>query len=375
MTYVPGAATHLDVTGLTSTTAGTLQSATVTARDAFNNVATAYAGSIHLTSTDGQAVLGADNTLTGGVGQLRGHAEDAGSQTVTATGSIGAITGSQTRHGQPCGHRPLRRFGACECHGRFTDQRDRHGQGRLQQYQDQLHRHDPFHELRRRGRAARRNYTFLVGDAGVHTFASEVTLKTAGVQTVIGQRHRHDRRDRDQPQHHASTRPRPRPSSSRATPTRPPPVTARLHRHGRGRLRQHDPGLLRHRPRHEHRSARPSCPRLHVHRSADCGSHGFSATLKTAGEQSISATDTVDGSITDSQTDDHGHPGRAGLDHDQPGHAPPSPPVTPRPTRPRASTPTATAAATSPPTRPSASAPTARAPWPTAARRSRAPTP
>ena len=79
MTYVPGAATHLDVTGLISTTAGTLQSATVTARDAFNNVATGYGGSIHLTSTDGQAMLGADNTLTSGVGSFAVTLRTAGS--------------------------------------------------------------------------------------------------------------------------------------------------------------------------------------------------------------------------------------------------------------------------------------------------------
>src|SRR4029077_3910006 len=64
VTVTHGAATHLSVTGLISTTAGTLQSATVTALDAFNNTDTNYAGTVTLTSTDGQAVLGGPNTLS-----------------------------------------------------------------------------------------------------------------------------------------------------------------------------------------------------------------------------------------------------------------------------------------------------------------------
>jgi len=53
---------------------------TVTARDVFNNVATGYAGTVHITSTDGAAVLPANSTLdervnTSSAGR---HAKDGG---------------------------------------------------------------------------------------------------------------------------------------------------------------------------------------------------------------------------------------------------------------------------------------------------------
>src|SRR5438477_574864 len=54
------AATHYSVTAPASATAGTAFSITVTALDQFNNTATGYAGTVHFTSSDGQAVLPAN---------------------------------------------------------------------------------------------------------------------------------------------------------------------------------------------------------------------------------------------------------------------------------------------------------------------------
>ena len=45
-----------------SATAGSAFTVTVTARTVSDNVATGYTGTVHLTSTDGQAVLPADST-------------------------------------------------------------------------------------------------------------------------------------------------------------------------------------------------------------------------------------------------------------------------------------------------------------------------
>mgnify|MGYP003299294095 CR=1 FL=1 len=45
---------------------GTAANATVTAKDAFGNVATAYTGTIHFTSSDGAATLPADYTFSAG---------------------------------------------------------------------------------------------------------------------------------------------------------------------------------------------------------------------------------------------------------------------------------------------------------------------
>ena len=85
-----GAATRLALTGLANATAGAQQTATLTLRDAYNNVATGYRGTVALTSTDAQAALpapvtfGAANAGTTTVGVTL---KTAGSQTVTAADS------------------------------------------------------------------------------------------------------------------------------------------------------------------------------------------------------------------------------------------------------------------------------------------------
>ena len=101
VTFVPGPATHFVVADPGSATAGTSINITITAKDAFNNTATGYLGTVHFTSTDGAA------TLPGNYGFVSGDAgvktfsvtlKTAGSQTVTATdtltGSINGTTGS-----------------------------------------------------------------------------------------------------------------------------------------------------------------------------------------------------------------------------------------------------------------------------------------
>jgi hypothetical protein len=51
------AATHFSVTAPATATTGTAFQITVTALDASNNTVTTYSGTVHFTSTDGQAVL------------------------------------------------------------------------------------------------------------------------------------------------------------------------------------------------------------------------------------------------------------------------------------------------------------------------------
>ena len=90
-------------------------SVTVTARDAFGNIATGYTGTVHFTSSDGQAALPADYTFTAadaGVHTFTATLKTAGSQTITATDTVTAtITGTQPRsrqrgcRGQPLGDR------------------------------------------------------------------------------------------------------------------------------------------------------------------------------------------------------------------------------------------------------------------------------
>ena len=98
LTVDAATASRLDLTGFPARiTAGTAGNLTVTARDAFGNVATAYAGKLHFTSTDPRAALPADSALANGTGVLSVAFRTAGSETLSATDTVNAqITGSQT---------------------------------------------------------------------------------------------------------------------------------------------------------------------------------------------------------------------------------------------------------------------------------------
>ena len=87
-------ATHFTVTAPATATAGTSISVTVTAQDAANATDTTYAGTVHITSSDGTATLPPNTTLTNGVGTVSVTLKTAGAQTVTATDTVTAsITG------------------------------------------------------------------------------------------------------------------------------------------------------------------------------------------------------------------------------------------------------------------------------------------
>jgi hypothetical protein len=88
-------ATHFAVSAPASATSGTAFNFTVTALDQFNNTATGYPGTVHFTSTDGQAVIPADSTLTNGTGTFSATLRTAGSQSITATDTVNSsITGT-----------------------------------------------------------------------------------------------------------------------------------------------------------------------------------------------------------------------------------------------------------------------------------------
>ncbi len=110
ITVSPGSATHfaVAVTSSTTITAGGTVNFSVTALDAYGNTATGYAGTVKFTSTDTQAALPANSTLTSGTGSFGATLKTAGSQTITATdtntltitGTSGSITvnpGSATK--------------------------------------------------------------------------------------------------------------------------------------------------------------------------------------------------------------------------------------------------------------------------------------
>jgi hypothetical protein len=90
-----GPATHFSFSAPSNATVGTSFSITVYARDASNNIASGYAGTVHFTSTDGAASLPANSTLSGGFQTFTVTLNTAGIQTVTATDTVtGTITGT-----------------------------------------------------------------------------------------------------------------------------------------------------------------------------------------------------------------------------------------------------------------------------------------
>jgi hypothetical protein len=102
-TVQPGAAVSLAVSGLPNPyTASSSSNVTVTALDAFGNIATGYLGTVHFTSTDPLATLPGDYTFQAGDGGTHTFVNGVtlvtiGEQTVTATDTVAAtITGSQT---------------------------------------------------------------------------------------------------------------------------------------------------------------------------------------------------------------------------------------------------------------------------------------
>jgi hypothetical protein len=78
-------ATHFSVTAPATATVGTAFEIKVTALDASNNLAASYSRTVHFTSTDGQAVLPANSTLTNETGTFSATLKTLGGQTITAT--------------------------------------------------------------------------------------------------------------------------------------------------------------------------------------------------------------------------------------------------------------------------------------------------
>jgi hypothetical protein len=90
ITVAPASASKLVVAGFpSSTTAGQAGTFTVTAYDAYGNVATGYTGTVQFSSTDTKALLPAAATLTNGTGQFSATLKTAGTQSLTVTDGSG----------------------------------------------------------------------------------------------------------------------------------------------------------------------------------------------------------------------------------------------------------------------------------------------
>jgi hypothetical protein len=180
-------AASLAVAGFPSTTtAGTAGAFTVTAKNSDGTTATGYAGTVHLTSSDPQAVLPADYTFTSadqGVHTFTATLKTAGTQWITATDTVpSGLNGTEGITVYPAAASNLVVAGfpastTAGVAGSFTvTARDPYGNtatGYL----------GTVHFKSSDGNASLpADYTFTAGDAGVHTFSA--TLKTAGTQSI-----------------------------------------------------------------------------------------------------------------------------------------------------------------------------------------------
>ncbi|HEV3084524.1 MAG TPA: FG-GAP-like repeat-containing protein, partial [Gemmataceae bacterium] len=90
----PALANHFTLSVPSNSMAGSAFDLTVTAIDTFGNTATNYTGTVHFTSSDGNASLPADSTLTNGIGSFSATLTTAGNQTIRATDTVSSsVTG------------------------------------------------------------------------------------------------------------------------------------------------------------------------------------------------------------------------------------------------------------------------------------------
>jgi len=187
VTVAPGPATHLSVAAPANTTAGVSFNFTVTAQDAGNNTATGFADTVHFTSSDAQAVLPANNTLSSGVRTFSATLKTSGSQSITASdtanlqlagnsGVIAVATAAASKYSltlpptatintpftlrlvaQDAFNNTVKSY-AGTAHFTTTDAAG--------------------------GVVLPANYTFQPADNGQKTFANGATLQTAGAQSV-----------------------------------------------------------------------------------------------------------------------------------------------------------------------------------------------
>jgi hypothetical protein len=181
-------ASSLAVAGFpTVTTAGVAGSFTVTAKNTDGSIDTGYTGTVHFSSSDGQAGLPADYTFTaadGGVHTFSATLKTAGTQSITAAdattfglaGSDGGITVNAAAAStmSVAGFPSTTTAGVA---GNLTvTLRDAYG-NIASGYTGTVH----FSSSDVRA-VLPANYTFTAADAGAHTFSA--TLKTAGTQSI-----------------------------------------------------------------------------------------------------------------------------------------------------------------------------------------------
>jgi hypothetical protein len=300
---VPAAARSIVVAGFPSPeTAGVAGVFTVTAKDPYGNIATGYRGTVHFTSSDSQALLPAGYTFAAsdnGVHSFGANLSTAGNQSLTATDSANSLSGTQAGivvkpaaaslfvlTGYPS---PV--TAGVSGNVRVTAQ-DPYG-NTVTGYRGTIHfsSSDPQAVLPA-------NYTFAAADNGTHLFSA--TLKTAGSQSVTAT----DTTTGGLTGTQAGITVKPAALSKLVVEGFPSAETAGVP--DTFTVRASDaygnttPGY-RGTIHFSSSDSRAVLPANYAFVAADNGVHTFSATLKTAGTQSLKAADTVTATIQGSQ--------------------------------------------------------------------------
>jgi hypothetical protein len=301
----PAAVSQFRVSGFPSpTTAGVANNFTVTALDPFGNRATGYRGTITISSTSTQATLPANYTFTAtdlGLHTFSATLRTAGSQSISAKDTVTtSIVGSQlgiTVNAAAINHLAVSLFPSTTAgiaqSFRVTAQ-DAYG-NTVTSYN-----HTVTFSSTDSQATLPANYTFTSTDAGVHNFSG--TLKTAGSQSLTA-------KDTTSSTVTAGTQSgitiKPAATSNLLVTGFPLSITAG------------SAGVFNVTAKDAYGNTTPAYSGTvkftssdtlavlsanYTFTSTDAGTHAFSATLKTVGTQSISATDTVNAAITGTES-------------------------------------------------------------------------
>lgn len=296
----PPTATSFAVSGFPSTIqAGTPGNFTVTALNPDGTVDTGYTGTVRVSSSDGQAALPAAYTFTAtdnGTHTFSATLKTAGTQSITATDTVtGTLTGSETG---------ITVTPAAASHLAVSTPGSSTAGSALSVTVTVL---DPYNNTATGYAGAVQftssdgqavlpaGYTFTSADAGVHTFTNAVMLKTAGSQTLTA-----TDTSTGTVTGGASVLVNAAAASTMIVSGFPSPITAGVAgsftvtlKDAYGNVATGYTGTVH----FTSSDAKAVLPANYIFTSADAGKHTFSAALKTAGTQSISATDTMNASL------------------------------------------------------------------------------
>jgi methionine-rich copper-binding protein CopC len=284
-------------------TAGVAGSLTVTAKDAFGNTVTGYQGTVHFTSSDGQAVLPTNyvfKAIDAGIHVFSVTLKTSGSRSITVTDtSTAGIAGTQagiTVNPAAASALIVSGFASPATAGVASTvtvtARDAFG-NIATGYGGTVHFTSTDSQA-----ALPANYVFTAGDAGVHVFS--VILKTAGARSITGT----DTVTSAITGTQAGITVSPAAASTLVVAGFGGPTTAGVAgtftvtaKDAFGNTAPSYRGTVR----FTSSDSQAVLPANYAFTATDGGVHAFSATLKTAGSQSITGTDAATGTITGTQ--------------------------------------------------------------------------